>query len=120
MRFLEQAAAFQIREQTGNRFVDFGGMLAVDPLTVEQAVEYHPHMQTIQVVLDEKLLGAANRVARRTRVNRSALIRDALRAYLKTIERRELELRDRRGYRAHPDNPSDVAVWERVAEWPPE
>jgi len=36
-------------------------------------------METIQVVLDKKLLRAADAAARRTRRNRSALVRDALR-----------------------------------------
>ena len=40
-------------------------------------------MQTIQVVLEEKLLRDADRAARRVRVNRSALIREALREHLK-------------------------------------
>lgn len=39
-------------------------------------------METIQVVLDRKLLQAADRVVRRTKRNRSALIRDALREHL--------------------------------------
>lgn len=40
-------------------------------------------MQTIQVVLDTKLLQAADRAAKRQKMNRSALIRDALREHLK-------------------------------------
>jgi metal-responsive CopG/Arc/MetJ family transcriptional regulator len=36
-------------------------------------------METIQVVLDSKLLRAADRAARRSRLNRSALVRAALR-----------------------------------------
>lgn len=36
-------------------------------------------METIQVVLDAKLLQATDRAARRTKRNRSALVRDALR-----------------------------------------
>ena len=43
-------------------------------------------MQTIQVVLEEDLLRAADRAARRVRVNRSALIREALREHLKRIK----------------------------------
>ena len=54
-------------------------------------------METIQVVLDEDLLRAADRVAKRTKVNRSALVRAALREYLKRIHYQELERRDREG-----------------------
>jgi metal-responsive CopG/Arc/MetJ family transcriptional regulator len=77
-------------------------------------------METIQVVLDTKLLQATDRVARRTKRNRSALIRDALREHLRGWEIRALEERDRDGYlrqsRAHDESP----VWEAVAAWPAE
>lgn len=89
-----------------------------DGLTVEPDVEYTPHMQTIQVVLDEALLRAADRAAQRVRLNRSALIREALRRYLERLETRELELREREGYRKHPDSRADALRWERVASWP--
>ena len=59
-------------------------------------------METIQVVLDSKLLRATEVAARRTKLNRSALIREALRAHLKNLEIRERELRDRKGYEAGP------------------
>ena len=83
-------------------------------------MEQDPHMETIQVVLDSKLLRAADAAARRTKVNRSALIREALRAHLKTLEIRERELRDRKGYTAGPQNPGDLSGWEAEAVWPPE
>jgi metal-responsive CopG/Arc/MetJ family transcriptional regulator len=46
-------------------------------------------METIQVVLDSKLLKAADFAAKRRKVNRSALIREALQQHLKRL--RELE-----------------------------
>jgi metal-responsive CopG/Arc/MetJ family transcriptional regulator len=75
-------------------------------------------METIQVVLNAPLLRATDRAAKRARVNRSALIRDALREYLKRLETRELEARDRMGYEERPDNSAEAADWERVAMWP--
>ena len=75
-------------------------------------------MQTVQVVLDENLLRATDRAARRVKVNRSALVRDALRAYLKQLATRERERRDRAGYERHPDDSADAAAWERIAAWP--
>jgi metal-responsive CopG/Arc/MetJ family transcriptional regulator len=77
-------------------------------------------METIQVVLDRKLLQAADRAARRTKQNRSALIRDALRQHLRTLEVRELELRDREGYARLPQPTDEVALWETEATWPAE
>ena len=47
--------------------------------------------ETIQVVLDSKLLRATELAARRANLNRSALIREALRAHLKNLDIRERE-----------------------------
>ena len=77
-------------------------------------------METIQVVLDSKLLRATEVAARRTKLNRSALIREALRAHLKNLEIRERELRDRKGYEAGRREPVDLSDWEAEAIWPEE
>ncbi len=75
---------------------------------------------TIQVVLEPELLRAADRTARRIKVNRSALIRDALRDHLKRLATKERERRDRDGYRRHPDDLAEARAWAAVASWPPE
>lgn len=75
-------------------------------------------METIQVVLGSTLLRAADGAAKRARMNRSALVREALREYLKRLETRELEARDRAGYAEHPQDSAEAADWERVAAWP--
>jgi metal-responsive CopG/Arc/MetJ family transcriptional regulator len=75
-------------------------------------------METIQVVLDSQLLRAANGAAKRPRVNRSQLIREALRDYLKRAGIQELEARDHKAYREHPQDAEEIAAWERVAAWP--
>ena len=56
-------------------------------------------METIQIVLDTKLIKAADSAARRQKVNRSALIRQALEEHLKRLRVMELEERDRRGFK---------------------
>lgn len=76
-------------------------------------------METIQVVLDRKLLQAADRAARRTKQNRSALIRDALREHLRTLEIRALEQRDRDGYLKHAQA-DELLLWETESVWPVE
>lgn len=73
-------------------------------------------MEIVQIVLDKKLLQAADRAARRTKRNRSALIRDALREHLRQLETRARELRDREGYAKQPQNERESA-WEREAAW---
>ncbi len=77
-------------------------------------------MPTIRLVIDDDLLKAADRVAHQNKIHRSALVREALREYLKKLHYRELERRDREGYEREPDTVGKLAVWEGVAAWPEE
>lgn len=75
-------------------------------------------METIQVVLDAKLLRAADRAARRTKLNRSALIRDALREHLRRLEIQALEEQERAAYARLPQAESELLSWDPEAVWP--
>jgi metal-responsive CopG/Arc/MetJ family transcriptional regulator len=75
-------------------------------------------MEIIQVVVDSKLLRATDRAARRTKLNRSALIRDALRDYLRRLKTKEREQRDRQGYETGPSADEELSGWESEAIWP--
>ena len=75
-------------------------------------------METIQVVLDAKLLKAADMAARRQKVNRSELIRQALREHLGRLRIVQQEERDRRGYQAQPQRVEEYRPWEETAAWP--
>ncbi len=75
-------------------------------------------METIQIVLDKKLLQAADKAARRTKRNRSALVRDALREHLRKLEMRASEERDREGYLKQRAAIAEVRLWEGEAAWP--
>jgi metal-responsive CopG/Arc/MetJ family transcriptional regulator len=77
-------------------------------------------MKTIQVLLDTKLLQAADRAARRMKRNRSALIRDALREHLRKLEIRALEERDRAGYSQRSRSYDESLPLEAQAAWPAE
>jgi metal-responsive CopG/Arc/MetJ family transcriptional regulator len=77
-------------------------------------------VETIQVVIDSKLRQAADRAAKRKKVNRSALLRDALREYLKRERIHEMEERERRAYQAHPQTDDEWLIWEGEAVWPEE
>lgn len=77
-------------------------------------------MKIAQIVLDERLLQAADRAARRTRTNRSALVRDALREHLRRLDVQAKEERDRRGYSRKPHARDEALAWEAEATWPPE
>jgi metal-responsive CopG/Arc/MetJ family transcriptional regulator len=74
----------------------------------------------VQIVIDKKLLQAADHAARREKKNRSALVRDALREHLQRLDVRAKEEREREGYRRQPQNLHGVRLWESKAAWPEE
>jgi metal-responsive CopG/Arc/MetJ family transcriptional regulator len=77
-------------------------------------------MKIVQIVLDKRLLDTADQAAKRTRRNRSALVRDALREHLRRLELRASEERDRRGYSKWPQTEMEAQAWESEATWPEE
>ena len=77
-------------------------------------------METVQIVLGKKLLRATDRAARRTKLNRSALVREALREHLRRLEVRACEERDREGYSRQPQTHEESHLWEAEAVWPAE
>ena len=74
--------------------------------------------KSFKIVLDKKLLHAADQAAKRTKQNRSALVRDALREHLRRLELRASEERDRQGYSQHSPADSETQAWESEATWP--
>ena len=77
-------------------------------------------MKIVQIVLDKQLLQAADQAVRRTKSNRSALVRDALREHLRRLEVRAREDRDRAGYFRRPQTCEEEIGWEAEAAWPAE
>ena len=77
-------------------------------------------MKIVQIVLDEKLLHATDQAAKRTKRNRSALVRDALREHLRRLHLRASEERDRQGYSRRPLADAEARSWESEARWPEE
>jgi len=75
-------------------------------------------METVQIVLNKELLHAADRAARQTKRNRSALVRDALREHLQRLDLRAKEQNDREGYAKQPQICDEAARWENEAAWP--
>jgi metal-responsive CopG/Arc/MetJ family transcriptional regulator len=74
-------------------------------------------MRIVQIVLDKKLLQATDQAAKRTKRNRSALVRDALREHLRRLELRATEERDRQGYTRQAQADADAPGWESEATW---
>src|SRR5258706_14928035 len=79
---------------------------------VKSRVEY---VSSTQVVIEEDLLRSADRVARRLKANRSALVRDAVRGHLAALRTANLERREREAYERTRDDPSEFAARDGVA-----
>jgi predicted transcriptional regulator len=56
--------------------------------------------------------------ARQTKLNRSALVREALREHLRRLVVLASEERDRQGYAKRPQSPDESRLWEAEAAWP--
>jgi metal-responsive CopG/Arc/MetJ family transcriptional regulator len=69
-------------------------------------------------VLDKSLLRAADQAARKTKRNRSALVRDALREHLRKLGLQALAEQDLAGYLKQPQSPEEARLWEAEAAWP--
>lgn len=74
-------------------------------------------MRTVQMTLDDELVNAIDKAAKRLNTTRSAFTREALRAALERLRIQELERKQREGYRKKPAHPGEFDVWEREHVW---
>jgi metal-responsive CopG/Arc/MetJ family transcriptional regulator len=76
-------------------------------------------VEIIKAVIDAKLLQDCDRAAAKAKLNRSGLVRLALREHLQRMQILEAELRDQRGYEKYPQsNATKGTAWEAEAAWP--
>jgi metal-responsive CopG/Arc/MetJ family transcriptional regulator len=74
-------------------------------------------MKVVQMTLDEELVAAVDRLARRLKTTRSAFARDALRDALTKHKAKELEQKHRLGYQRHPIKRAEFDTWEPEQQW---
>jgi metal-responsive CopG/Arc/MetJ family transcriptional regulator len=74
-------------------------------------------MKAVQMTLDENLVAAVDRLARRLKTTRSAFARDALRDALARHRMKELEEKHRAGYQRHPVKDREFDIWEAEQQW---
>lgn len=74
-------------------------------------------MKTVQMTLDEELVSAVDRAARKLGTSRSAFTRAALREALERVRARTLEQRHREGYQRRPVRRREFSVWEGEQAW---
>lgn len=74
-------------------------------------------MKTVQMTLDENLVKAVDIAAKKLGTTRSGFTREALRSALKEVRARELESRQRAGYRRKPVKRGEFSDWESEQVW---
>lgn len=70
-------------------------------------------MKTVQMTLEENLVEAVDSAAKKLGKTRSAFTREALRAALQAVRVRELESRQREGYKRKPVKRGEFSSWSR-------
>lgn len=74
-------------------------------------------MKTVQMTLDEGLVDAVDKAAKRIGTTRSAFAREALRAALGKVRVKEMERKHMEGYRRKPVREGEFSVWEEEQVW---
>lgn len=74
-------------------------------------------MRTIQMTLDDDLVAAVDRMAKKLKTSRSAFTRKALRDAVKQLNINTLEERHRKGYERFPESKVEFSDWESEQEW---
>lgn len=74
-------------------------------------------MKAVQITLDDQLVAAVDRLARRLKTTRSAFARDALCAALARHCVEDLEEKHRLGYQKHPVRSGEFDVRQSEQRW---
>jgi metal-responsive CopG/Arc/MetJ family transcriptional regulator len=74
-------------------------------------------MKTVQMTLDEGLVEAVDKAAKRIGTTRSAFAREALRVALGKARVKEMERKHREGYLREPVGKGEFSVWEDEQVW---
>jgi len=74
-------------------------------------------MRTVQMTLDENLVAAVDKAAKRLRTTRSAFARDALRSAIARLHIKELERKHREGYARKPVRRGEFSDWASEQVW---
>jgi predicted transcriptional regulator len=81
------------------------------------AIDMRSVMKTVQMTLDEELVKAVDSAARKLGTTRSGFTRDALRSALKEVRVKELESKQRDGYKRKPVRRGEFSNWESEQVW---
>jgi len=74
-------------------------------------------MKTVQMTLEENLIVAVDKAAKRMGTTRSGFTREALKLALEKVRIRELERKHREGYQRKPVRPGEFSDWGHEQVW---
>ena len=74
-------------------------------------------MRTVQMALDDDLVKAVDKIARKLGTTRSGFTRAALRKAIDEFNARRLEEKHRCGYEKYPVAVDEFSVWEGEQAW---
>ena len=75
-------------------------------------------MKPVQILMDDALLAEIDAEAKRTRADRSKIMRAAVRRYLQEARIRAWEQADADAYRKRPLSRDELEPWQRARLWP--
>ncbi len=81
------------------------------------AIQKGGFMKTVQMTLDEDLVKAVDRAAKRLGATRSGFAREAPRSALRKVHITELERKHREGYHRKPVKRGEFSDWESEQVW---
>ena len=74
-------------------------------------------MKNVQISFDENLLETVDRLAASYKTSRSAVVREALKHWIREKEIKEFEEQWIRSIKDNPDDPKDAEAWIEAQNW---
>ena len=74
-------------------------------------------MKNVQISFDEDLLNEVNRMVASTRLSRSAIVREALRRWIREKEIKKFEDEWVKKLKENPDDIQEAKAWIKIEQW---
>ncbi len=74
-------------------------------------------MKNVQISFDEDLLNEVNNMVASTRLSRSAIVREALRRWIREKEIKKFEDEWIKKLKENPDDTQEANAWIKIEQW---
>ena len=74
-------------------------------------------MKNVQISFDEELLNEVNGIVASTRLSRSAIVREALRRWIREKEIKKFEDEWIKKLKENPDDTQEAKAWIKIEQW---